>query len=174
MGRFFEVIPLAAFLVIMRNSNPSSENYWLLTYGISALAAIGCISFNVFTHGFQNKIFLGINCYLISGAVGIVADQAWLMNLYSSMQSAAMLMWILGIGIFALLFSSWFPVQLRQNARVRLYESFMTLLTIGAFGLAYRHPENRLLSETVPFFALLIIYYMLTFRLQTKQSIRPA
>lgn len=174
MGRFFEVIPLTAFLVIMRNSDPSSENYWLLTYGISALAAIGCISFNVFTHGFQNKLFLGINCYLISGAVGIVTNQAWLMNLYSSMQSAAMLMWIMGIGIFALLFSSWFPVQLRQNARVRLYESFMTLLTIGAFGLAYRYPENRLLSESVPFFALLIIYYMLTFRLQSKQSIRPA
>jgi hypothetical protein len=174
MGRFFEIIPLAAFLIVMRNSNPTSENYWLLTYGISALAAIGCISFNVFTHGFQNKIFLGINCYLISGAVGVVTHQAWLMNIYSSLQSAAMLLWIMAVGIFALLFSSWFPVQLRQNAHVRLYESVMTLLTIGAFALAYSYPENRLLAETIPFFALLIIHYMLTFRLQSQQAIRTA
>ncbi|MEZ6852365.1 hypothetical protein [Halodesulfovibrio aestuarii] len=169
MGRVLEFIPLAAFLLAMRNITPSNDNYWLITYGTSAVAAIGCISFKVFTHEFQHKILLGINCYIISGAVGIVAKQTWVLQIYSSLQSAAMLLWIMGIGILSLLFSNWFPVTVRRNTHARLYESMMTLLTIGAFGLAYSSPENKLLAETIPFFTLFITYYLLTSKLQSKQ-----
>lgn len=169
MGAILEFIPLAAFLLALRNLNPSYDNYWLITYGISASAALFCIGFKLLKHEFQNKIILGINCYLLSGALGIVAKQTWLMQLYGSLQSAAMLLWILVIGILALLFSTWFPTNLRQKKRTRLYEKTMTLITLGSFGLAYSALGNTVFSETIPFAVLFISYFLLSSKLQAEQ-----
>jgi hypothetical protein len=169
MGAILEFIPLAAFLLALRNLNPSYDNYWLITYGVSASAALLCIGFKILRHEFQNKIILGINCYLLSGALGIVAKQTWLMRLYGSLQSAAMLLWIMGIGVLAFLFSTWFPANLRQKTRTRLYEKAMTLITLGAFALAYSALGNTILSETIPFATLFISYFLLFSKLQAEQ-----
>ncbi|MCT4534663.1 hypothetical protein [Halodesulfovibrio sp.] len=170
IGSLLEFLPLTMFLVTMRNLPSSYEDYWVFTYGMSAIAAILCIGFKLTRREFQNKILLGINCYVISGAVAITANQLWLLQFYSSLQSAAMLLWIMGTGCCALLFSNWFPDTLRHAKHLRLYEALMSLLTIGAFALAFSYPNDRLLSETIPFSSLFIAYYMLTSRLVPAQA----
>lgn len=172
IGTILEFLPLTVFLVAMRNLPSSLENYWLLTYGISAIAAVLCIGFKLTRREFQNKIMLGINCYVISGAVAIIANQLWLLQFYSSLQSAAMLLWIMIAGCCSLLLSKWFPDTLRHNNHIRLYEAIMTLLTIGAFLLAFYYPNDRLLSETIPFSSLFITYYMLTTHLAPAKILK--
>ncbi|OBQ45993.1 hypothetical protein [Halodesulfovibrio spirochaetisodalis] len=168
MERLLEFIPLALFLTAMRTIPTSYEHYWLLTYGMSALAAAACIGFKLVTRSFQNKILLGINGYVISGALAIVSGQFWLMELYSTLQSAAMLLWIMGAGIYGLLFSAWFPAVFSDTKQTSLYGAIMALLTAGSFGLAFMYPDSRLLSETIPFSTLFIAHYVLTARLQEK------
>ena len=170
MFNLFESAPLLIFVIALNYTDSSPGEHWIYTYALAGCAAILTIGYRLFTKQFQNKIFLGINLYFISGLISMLTQQYWLANTYGTMQSAGPLAWVAATGLLALTFSTWFPQDLYEHKQAKQYSFYMTALTFASLALSLTFKGDRLLAEIIPYAALFIAYTQFSTRLQPEPA----
>ncbi|HCY84257.1 MAG TPA: hypothetical protein DHV36_03885, partial [Desulfobacteraceae bacterium] len=105
MIRFIEAIPITLFLAYIRRIDTQVPENFKGPFTISAAAAVLLICILVYKKQPLNRLFLGINLYLISGGAAFITHQYWLNRIYDDLQASGMLLWIIGVGVVTTLLS---------------------------------------------------------------------
>jgi len=158
MLTYLEALPLALFLLYIRQIDTELPTEWQGPFVAGGIAALGVIL--LFLHRKQvfNRLLLGINLYLISGGLAFITHQWWLNRIYCQLQASGMLLWIIATGIASLLISSrgFIGVDSPDAGGIRTCSFYLLLVSILAFALSFGFRGNPMLSETVPFLGLFL------------------
>ena len=103
---FLEAIPVSVFLLYIRNIDAKLPQNWEAPFIVSGLLALVVIIWFLYEKIVFNRIFLGINSYLICGAMAFITHQWWLNRIFDNLQASGMLLWIIITGIVSMLLSS--------------------------------------------------------------------
>lgn len=94
MLTILEVLPLSVFLLYIRNIDTQNLENWEAPFVLTGLLALVVIILFLYRKLLFNRIFLGINVYLLSGGLAFVAHQWWLNRIYNNLQASGMLLWV--------------------------------------------------------------------------------
>ncbi len=159
MIRFIEAIPITLFLAYIRRIDTQVPENFKGPFTISAAAAVLLICILVYKKQPLNRLFLGINLYLISGGAAFITHQYWLNRIYDDLQASGMLLWIIGVGVVTTLLSprGFINTASSDKKRVKTKSLFLLLFASIAFAVAFLFRTNKLFPEFVPFVCLFLL-----------------
>lgn len=146
---------------------------WLSTYVISSTVAVITTSIVIRNKISLNRLFVGINLYLFSGAFALMMDLSWLNQLYGKMEASAMLAWIVIVGVFSIVLSpeGFIGVKSLNHKKITLFSIYLLLVALTAFAFSYYFQGNKLCSEIIPFVALFTTLGILKSKLSRAKSV---
>jgi ABC-type uncharacterized transport system permease subunit len=77
MLNILEALPLSVFLISLKFIDKADPGAWEAPFVLSGLSALAIIFVFFYKKLVLNRIFLGINLYLISGGLAIITHQWW-------------------------------------------------------------------------------------------------
>jgi hypothetical protein len=158
--RGVELLPLAVFLTVIGVFDSYETGRWILPYAIgTAVAAVVTVA-ALRRRQILNRIALGINGYLLSGLIGQLLALQWLVRALGELESAGMLIWIVGVGAATTLTSRSGFAGVSNDNRRKVYAYSLWLLAASVLALAacfFLH-GNRLLSDVLPFGFLFAVH----------------
>jgi hypothetical protein len=160
--KLFEMLPFLIFIYYIRYIDIDTAQGWNLPFFISGVVAFVVILLFVVRKNIFNRLFLGINLYLISGAIAIVTHQWWLGRIYGKLNASGVLAWIVVVGFVCLLFSphGFIGVKSTDKQSIRKFSLFLFMISICAFSISFVFQENKIFSEFVPFTLLFFTQYI--------------
>ncbi len=167
-----EAIPLSVFLLYIRNIDTANPQSWVapfITSGSMALIVIIVFLYKKITF---NRIFLGINIYLLSGCIAFITHQSWLNRLYGSLQASGMLLLIIITGIVSTAFSpkGFIGINSPDKKSVIRFSAYLLIFSVCAFVISFFFQSSMILSELVPFIGLFFIQSALKSRFADKHK----
>ncbi len=161
--KFFETLPVLIFVYYIRYIDINTAQDWDLPYLISSAVAFVAIILFVARKLIFNRLFLGINLYLISGAIAIITHQWWLNRIYGDLQAAGLLAWVVVVGFVSLSFSphGFIGVNSTDKRSVKIFSLFLLIISICAFSISFVFRENKIFSELVPFTLIFFTQHIL-------------
>ena len=161
--KLFEVLPFLIFVYYIRYIDIYTAQGWNLPFFISGVAAFVAIILFVVRKIIFNRLFLGINFYLISGAIAIITHQWWLNKIYGELHASGVLAWIVTVGFVCLLFSphGFIGVNSTDKRSVKIFSLFLFFISICAFSISFVFRGNRIFSELIPFTLIFFTQYIL-------------
>jgi hypothetical protein len=153
--RVVEAMPLAVFLIYMTVMDPRAQVEWRTPYyAATALALVGTVA--LWRAGATlNRIYLGIALYFVSGTIALITRWPWLNEEYGRLEGTAMLFWVLGVGVVAMLASPRGYAGVEAPPREARHASWLLLgVTAAATAASLAFLGNRVLSSFAPFIAV--------------------
>ncbi len=129
-----QAVPLSTFLLYLRLIDTTIAHNWEGPFILSGLIAIGVIGLCVLKKRPMNRLFLGINLYLISGGLAFITHQYWLNQLYNELHASGMLLWIILVGIISTVVSPRGFIGAESQARDLIIKYSLYLLLISVLG----------------------------------------
>ncbi len=169
-----EIVPFSIFILYIRCFDMNTAQDWNLPFLISGIAAFAAIILHIAQKLIFNRLFLGVNLYLISGAVAIVTHQWWLNKIYGELQAAGILAWVVIVGFACLLFSPQGFIGVYSTDKQTLKKLSLLLLftSICTFGLSFAFRGDRFLSEVIPFSLIFFMHHTLKHKMtKTKEDL---
>lgn len=169
--KLLEFLPLIVFLAYGRGIDAKvAGSHWKDPFLVGGGLALTSTIILVLKKIDLNRILLGINAFLISGAVAFLLRFWWLLNLYWKLKATAMFAWVIVVGIVAILISpkGFIGIHHSDQRSVRIYSVYLLLVAIAAFGTSYFLSGKILISDVVPFIALFVVKDLLKSRLSDK------
>ncbi|VAW90093.1 hypothetical protein MNBD_GAMMA17-1629 [hydrothermal vent metagenome] len=171
---FTEILPLPLFLVYAELIDKGISAQWLGPYLLSSLLAIIISSYLIKEKSPLNRVILGINLYLCSGALGLLFNFTWLNHFYGEVEAAGMLFWVL-ITCFASLFHSkglFSPPQANHKKPTKEALAFVSIVLTACL-VSVSFQGNRFIAEIIPFILVFTSYNILRNK-TIKQGTRKA
>ncbi len=161
--KLFEMVPFSIFILYIRYIDMDTAQDWNLPFFISGIAAFAAIILLIVNKTIFNRLFLGLNLYLISGALAIITHQFWLNKIYGELQAAGVLAWVVIVGFVYLLFSSqgFIGVYSTDKQSIKKLSLCLLFTSICAFSLSLTFRGDRVLSEIIPFTLIFFMQYIL-------------
>jgi hypothetical protein len=158
--RGLELLPLAVFLVAMGFFDSYASGRWIPPYAIGTAVAIVVTVVALGRRQILNRIALGINGYLLSGLIGQLLSLQWLVQALGELESAGMLVWIVGVGAATTLASraGFAGVANVDRGKVNGYSLWLLAASVLALVASYFLHGNRLLSDVLPFGFLFAVH----------------
>ena len=174
MLSFIEMIPILIFGVSLKSMDPQTLQNWQTLFLVSGLAASVVIIFYLYRKWVFNRLLLGLNLYLITGALAFILKQAWLYQTYEMLQASGMLLSIVITGsvTMAITQSGFIGIISANSKIIKMFSVYLLICSLLAFVLSYYFRGNALLSETIPFFTLFFMQGILRQQLH-KQHTKP-
>ena len=165
-----EALPLPVFLICTGLIQPGASQDWLVPYLAATLTALATTLWLLSRQVTLNRLFIGINAYLLSGAIGLLTHQTWLNNLYGHLQAAGMLGWIVLVGALTTALSpvGFVGIRARTRRSTFIYSLLLLAVALAAFLTSYYFRGSKIFSELVPFIALFAAHSRL------KSKLTPA
>ena len=106
-----------------------------------------------------NRITLGVNLFLISGAMAVLFGLDNILDLYWRFNPAPMFAWVVTVGLATTLFSPFGFVGTRGHnpGRDRLYSTFLLAAAMVALGISLFFQGKIVYSDILPFIGLFIV-----------------
>ena len=171
MRSIVEGLPILFFVVFLKSTNPQLLQNWQTLFMASGLSAIGVIIFYIHRRWVFNRLLLGVNLYLVIGAVAFILKLTWLYQAYERLQASGMLLWILITGMvsMALTLRGFIGVLCANYKTQIVFSVYLLICTLFAFALSYYFRGNSFLSEKIPFIFLFIAQGLLRRQLYKKR-----
>ena len=171
--KFFETLPVLIFVYYIRYIDINTAQDWNLPYLISSAVAFVAIILFVARKIIFNRLLLGINLYLISGAIAIITHQWWLNRIYGELQAAGLLAWVVIVGFVTLLFSphGFIGINFTDKRSVKIFSLFLLIISICAFSISFVFRENKILSELVPFILIFFTQHILKNKITKSKEV---
>ncbi|MCG8565846.1 MAG: hypothetical protein MI747_12270 [Desulfobacterales bacterium] len=166
MLSILEALPLTLFVYFLRRIHTQPSATWENAFLAAGLAATLIIALHLYKKLTLNRIFLGINLYLISGGLAFLTHQWWLNEIYGHFHASGMFLWIIGVGLVSTLASplGFMGVPSPEPKQVRKFSICLLGFTICAFVVSYAFRGHWILSEMVPFLWLFLGHNLLRAR----------
>ena len=177
--RWVELLPLAAFLAYARAlEHPAAGMPWqgpFLLGGGMAVIATGVLLWH---KRVLNRLSLGMNLYLMTGAAAFLLQLWGLLRLYGQFKAAGMLAWGIVVGVITLVWSpsGFIGVPHRNRHAIRRYSWYLLLMAAAAFIISWVFRANLWLAGALPFMGLYLGQSLLAARLTespSAQNVQP-
>jgi hypothetical protein len=175
--RWVELLPLAAFLAYARAlEHPAAGMPWqgpFLLGGGLAVIATGVL---LWQKRVLNRLSLGINLYLMTGAAAFLLQLWWLVRLYGQFKASGMLAWVIVVGVITLVWSpsGFIGVPPGNRPVIRRYSWYLLLMAAAAFIISWVFREHLGLAGALPFIGLYLGQSLLEARLTESLSAQNA
>jgi hypothetical protein len=129
----------------------------------------------LFSKGIRvNRLTLGANLFLTTGALAFLLHLSWILYLYGQLMESTLFAWVIFVGVATTLFSSrgFLGVSHPDPRMVRLYSSFFLGVAVMAFFMSLLFHGNFILGGAIPFLALAISGRMITTQLTRSKAVR--
>lgn len=176
--KLLEYLPLPTFLISMHLLQPQSMSDWLAPYLFASTVAVIAIGLQAFHGNWINRLYLSINLYFFSGALGLLINWVEFNHLNGVLAASGMLIWV---SFFAISASIWPKINLfnqlaamssgsTSNRKTILKLSqiyafvFFVIASLAAL-FSYRAQGNLLLSDVGPFILVFTSFSILKSRI---------
>ena len=172
MHRFLEAIPITIFLAYLRAIDTQVPGSFNSPFVISGMAAALLILFFLYKKRPFDRLFLGINLYLICGGVAFITHQYWLNMFYEHLQASGLFLWMIAVGGACTLFSArgFVGVVSSDINLVKNSSCFLLMGTISGFAVLLFFRANKLFPEFIPFICLFLLQDYLRNRLVAMEQ----
>lgn len=176
--RAVELLPLMAFLAYAREIDTRAAGmHWQGPFLVGGGLAVIALATLVWKKVVVNRITLGINLHLMTGAAAFLLQLWWLLRLYGSLKAAGMLAWVVIVGVVTLIGSphGFIGVPHGERKAICLHSCALFLVAVGAFVTAWVFQEHARLSTVIPFAALYGAHALLRARVSARagERLRP-
>ncbi|MFT4191319.1 MAG: hypothetical protein QM617_07355 [Comamonas sp.] len=179
VGRaLLQFFPLTVFLrVAFLHGQPQSAD-WLQAFVWGGAAALLQFALAVFFSRGQplNRLVLGVNCYLVAGAVAVVSNQDALLKWLHDLKESGLFLCLLGVGLWTTVASrSGFVGATGAAAprEVRVYSMGLVVLAALAVAASFGFRGQILFSAAVPLIVLNVATRVFKRRLQSGVLVQP-
>jgi hypothetical protein len=154
-----ESTPLTIFVFYIHLLDIKEGHQWLWPYLLSSIASVSSTTYLMHRDVILNRLFLGINCYFLSGLIGLVFNLTELNQWYGQVRAVGMLYWIIACGILCTLFSPFGFLGVSDASRKTIIVGSMLLLlsTMASALIASLCSNNLFWGEWFPFVLLFSI-----------------
>ena len=169
--KILEAIPFMMFLAYIRQIDAHVPENWEMPFVTGGLAGMVIIVLFFYKKMVFDRLFLGINLYLISGGLAVITHQWWLNRMYDQLQASGVLLWIVGTGMVSVFFSQrgFIGGTSPYAGTIKKYSCYLLLASGLAVAVSFLGRGNRLLSEVFPFAGLFILQHILKHKLGDKK-----
>ena len=171
MFSILEAVPFSIFLAYIRSIDTSVPANWKGPFLAAGLAAAVVMGILVYRKNTMNRIFLGMNLYLATGALAFLTGMWWVNNMYDTLQASGVLLWVIGVGIATTLASpaGFLGVTSPDKRKARTYSAYFLAASVCAFLVSFGFRGTMLFSEIIPFMGLFMIQAALKARLSPEK-----
>ena len=160
----FVFIPLLVFVLLGYNRGQESVEQWIVAWSISgALALAALVAVNRLAVR-ADRIFLGVNIYLLAGGLLALGGPGPLLGIYGGyLRGVSLFLVILLVGLYYTVSGKGF-VNLPDSepAEVRRRSVHLLLTTLACVAFAWVFRGQILYEGTLPFFVLYVTYLSLS------------
>ncbi len=167
-----EFLPLTLFLLLVRAMDTTVPQNWKLPFVTAGILALFVTLVMLLKRVPVNRIFLGINLHLGSGALAFISHQWWLNDLYDRLQASGMLAWVCIVGVVTTLLapSGFINSHCSRKDPILRFSIYLLGFSLAAFAVSFAFQGNRVMSEMVPFIGLFTTQSVLQSRLSKQES----
>ena len=171
--KFLEFVPLILYFTFARAAHGDSPGrQWEIAFMISGVFAVVTLFVLMRRKTYiLNRVMLGANLFLISGAVAVLSGIAALPDLYWRIHPVPLFAWVIAVGVAASLFSPHGFVGTPDRDRTRRHRHSALLLAaaVVALGIAVVFRGQLFYADILPFIGLFIV----NDRLQSRTPNNP-
>lgn len=151
-----EASPLPIFLLYAAFIDQSINQNWEGPFVASSIVALFTTTILLWNRIRFNRLFIGINLYLLIGTVSLLTKHVWLNHVYEILKASGMLAGILIVGTCSLLFSpvGFIGIPSQDKKKVLTFSLYLLLIAGIAFVCSLYFQGNKILSELIPFIVL--------------------
>lgn len=171
LTKILESIPLPIFLIYSATIDKSLSQNWLGPYLASSIAALLATAILISKKIQLNRLFIGINLYLLSGSIGLLANLVWLNQLYGHLEAAGMLAWVIFVGLSSIGISpsGFIGVYSKDRKKIVISSLYLLLATLTALLVSLHFQGHWLYSNALPFVSLFAMHSMLKLKFFTEE-----
>lgn len=177
LGRFtLQFIALTVFLQIaFLNGKPQAAD-WLNAFIWGGSAAVLQLTLSIsFSRGHPlNRIILGVNWYLIIGAVAVFTNQIALLEVLNNLKESGIFLCLLIVGVattFASKAGFVGAVETSMGRYIRIYSIWLIILTCAAAAASFWFRGQLIASAAAPLIFLSVSTRLFKRRLKRRQDI---
>ena len=158
--KFLEFVPLILFITFVRSTGANQDGpQWVTSFifgGAAALFTLVTLQRKKFLF---NRITLGVNLYLISGALAALTHFSLVMGLYWRFNPAPMFAWVIAVGLATTFFSPHGFVGAVDDdpKKIRQHSMFLLIAAVIAFLVSLFFRGKIVYSDILPFIGLFIV-----------------
>jgi hypothetical protein len=164
--RLLESLPLFVFLIVLAIARPTNTQGWRAIYLVCGLLALLAAWATRATGAIANRLHMAIGLYFISGAVALFANWHTVNQWYARVEAAAMLCWVVAVGVVTCSWSARGFAGLTTGTRTsRRYASVLLLMiALAATALSFATVGQPLWNAYLPFATLFMTQALLRAR----------
>lgn len=159
--KFLEFVPLILYFTFTGAATAESAGrQWEIAFIFSGILSVVTLSVLRRHNAYVlNRIMLGANLFLISGAVAVLLRLSPLLDLYRRINPVPLFAWVLAVGIATSLFSSrGFVGSLdRHTPKKHLHSALLLAAALAALGISVFLRGQRFYADILPFIGLFIV-----------------
>lgn len=165
--RFLESAPLTAFVLYVHTVSLQPGWDWLLPYALASLLGLAISLLLLQQRLVLDRLFLAINLYFLSGLIAVAAQLHFINQLYGQLGAAAMIGWILLLGLYVNLFCSVALLGVEEPPPPRgAWILWGACWCAGLWSIVFK--EQVFLGEWLPFIALFTLKGLLSKRVSRE------
>ncbi|RLC02364.1 MAG: hypothetical protein DRH90_14035 [Deltaproteobacteria bacterium] len=159
--KFLEFVPLILYFTFARAAGPDSAGrQWEIAFVIGGVLSVVALSV-LLRHGayILNRVMLGANLFLISGALAVALGFAPLLDIYRRFNPAPMFAWVIAVGIATSLFSAHGFIGSSKPGRQgkHLHSVLLLAAAFAALGISAVFRGQIFYADILPFIGLFIV-----------------
>jgi len=163
VGRYLTFLPLIVFML-------SYDMFfgWETSFIIAGIVSCLYLLFVFYKHIKHDLFMLGVNCFLIGGAIMSIFKIGWLSSMYRYFGYSTILVWIFIVGLITTLFSEegFVAVKHKNKKRVKLFSIYLLAGTLLAIAFSMYFANQIFTFGALPFIFLFLLRWLLVARLE--------
>ena len=172
--KFLEFVPLIIYFTFARAGNADGAGrQWEIAFVFSGILSVATLAVLMRHKAYiLNRVMLGTNLFLISGAVAVLTRFSLMLDFYRRTNPAPLFAWIIAVGVVASLISPYGFVGIPDpDVKRKFLHSTLLLAAAGAaLGISILFHGQIVYADILPFIGLFIV----NDRLQSRIPKAPA
>jgi len=166
--KFLEFVPIILYFTFVRAADAGHTGpQWKIAFVVGGVLSVLTISVLIRHKGYiLNRVMLGANLFLISGAVAVPLGFTQLLDLYQRANPVPMFAWVIAVGAATSLFNPYGFIGVPHLDRKTKHVNSALLMAAAviAMGISWFFIGKIVYADILPFIGLFIVHD----RLQSK------
>jgi hypothetical protein len=171
MMTILQLIPFSGFGLVYRLTQLDKPD-WGLAFVVGGCLAVIGTGVPLLRQVRLNRIFLGVNVFLVIGGMGFLLQIEPVTRLYGTLMQAAIFCSLSLVGIFTTFFTKdgFIGVNNPNRRLVVLYSLYLLCASAAAFAFSLQFPGEIVLAGALPFSGILILSHLLSRNLRQPNT----
>lgn len=152
--------PLFLFILCARYKG-LTDLAWRDAFIVGGIASVVVVAIQLYKKEIIDRCMLGINLFLILGAVGFLCDISLLLYYYSAYKGVSLLSCIAVVGLLTTLFSPAGFIGIEITKKRLIYDASFQLLLVNILAIVWSfimNSEGLFLAVVVPYLVVCVMY----------------